>query len=164
MKSVTLSPETIIAAGDQNTLSTLDTLFAEKPIDVEGLDTTFTAEIKVTQPDNIVYMSTHTVKLTVEIGQTLQTVNFDQIPVSVTGLSDGMSAVLQTQQVSVALTGPSSLMSVMNATRIKASVDADGVSSGTFELPVTLEVFHNDAQQFTYTIEPQSVIVTLSDQ
>ncbi|HPJ01358.1 MAG TPA: CdaR family protein [Candidatus Limiplasma sp.] len=164
VKSVTLSPETIIAAGDQNTLSTLDTLFAEKPIDVEGLDTTFTAEIKVTQPDNIVYMSTHTVKLTVEIGQTLQTVNFDQIPVSVTGLSDGMSAVLQTQQVSVALTGPSSLMSVMNATRIKASVDADGVSSGTFELPVTLEVFHNDAQQFTYTIEPQSVIVTLSDQ
>ena len=163
VKSVSLSPDTIIAAGDETTLSTLDTLFAEKPIDVEGLDATFTADIKVEQPDNIVYMSTHTVKLTVEIGQTLQTETFDEVPVSVTGLSDGMSAVPQTTQVSVELTGPSSLMSVMNASRIKVSVDADGFSSGTFELPVTVEIFHNDAQQFTYTIEPQSIIVTLSD-
>lgn len=164
VKSVALSPEVIIAAGDATTLSALQTLFLEKPVNVEGLDTSFTTEIKVTKPDNIVYLNTQTVTLAVTIGSVLTTQTFDEVPVSVIGLQDGMNAVLQTNAVSVTLTGPESLMAVMSASRLKATVSAQGYSSGTFDLPVALTVNHAEAAQFTYSVAPQSVAVTLSDQ
>ena len=154
----------IVAAGDETTLNTLDTLFLERPVDVEGLDTSFTAEINVTQPDNIVYMNSRTVTVVVTIGSILTTQTFDDVPVSVTGLQDGMNAVLQTSKVSVTLTGPETLMAVMNASRLTATVSAQGFSSGTFDLPVILTINHNEAAQFTYSITPQSVAVALSDQ
>ncbi len=164
VKSVTLSPDVIVAAGDATTLSTLDALFLENPVDVEGLDASFTAEIKITQPDNIVYMNTQSVTLTVTIGPILTTKTFDGISVSVTGLQDGMNAVLQTAKVSVTLTGPQLLMSSMKTSLLKATVSAAGYASGTFELPVVLTINHDEAAQFTYSAVPKSVAVTLSDQ
>lgn len=163
VKSVTLSPDVIVAAGDATTLNTLNTLFLERPVDVEGLDASFTAEIKVTRPDNIVYMNTESVTLVVEIGPILTTRTFEDIGLSVTGLTDGMSAVLQQNKVSVTLTGPDLLMAVMDSPRLKATVSAEGLSAGTFDLPVMLTVNHKDAEQFTYSIAPLSVSVTLSD-
>ncbi len=164
VKNVTLSPDTIIAAGDAATLSTLDTLFLDQAVDVDKLDASFTAEIRVSQPDNIVYMNTQTVNLIVDIGPVLTTKTFDKIPLSVTGLSDGMSAVLETTKVSVTLTGPELLLSGIKSSRLTATVAADTLSSGTFDLPVTVTLKHDDADQFTYSVDPVRVTVSLSDQ
>jgi YbbR domain-containing protein len=162
VKSVTLSPDAVVAAGDATTLNTLNTLFLEKPVDVEGLGSSFTSEIKIKQPENIVYMNTRTVTVVVTIGPILTTQTFNDVPVTVTGLKDGMNAILQTASVNATLTGPELSMTVMNAGRLTATVSAEGLASGTFDLPVLLTVNHTDAQQFTYAVTPQSVTVTLS--
>ncbi|MBE0601524.1 MAG: hypothetical protein IH607_07015, partial [Firmicutes bacterium] len=100
----------------------------------------------------------------VTIGPALTTKAVDGISVSVTGLQDGMNAVLETSKVNVTLTGPDLLMSAIKASHLKATVSAAGYASGTFDLPVAVTISHDEAAQFTYSVTPQSVAVTLSDQ
>ena len=113
MKNVTLSPDTIIAAGDATTLSTLDTLFLDQAVDVDKMDTSFTAEIRVTQPDNIVYMNTQNgSNLIVDIGPVLTTKTFDKIPTVGHGaIRWDVRRAGNTTKVSVTLTGPELLLS-----------------------------------------------------
>jgi YbbR domain-containing protein len=162
VKSVTLSPSVIVAAGDETALSTLDTLFLEEAVDVTGRDAPFSADIRVAQPDNIVYMSTKTVSLAVDIGSIQKTQTFENIPISVTGIPDGMIAAAQTTKVSVTLTGPMLSLETMEAAKIKASVSAEGLSAGTFDLPVEITVNHSDADLFTYDVLPQTVSVAVA--
>lgn len=162
VKSVTVSPSVIIAAGDETTLSTLDTLFLDEALDVTGRDTTFTAEIRITKPDNVVYMNADTVMMIVEIGAVLTTQTYESIPLSISGTPEGMSAATETAKVNVTLTGPMLLMEALKSSKIKASVSAEGLTPGVFDLPIRLTIDLDGADQFTYTVAPQSVSVTVS--
>jgi len=163
VKSVTLSPSVIIAAGDETTLSTLNTLFLEKAADVSDRDALFTTEIKVTQPDNIVYMSTKTVTLIVDIGPIQKTQTFEDIPLSVTGIPTGMTAAAQTAMINVTLTGPMLSLDTMESSKISAFISAEGLTAGTFDLPVEITISHSDADQFTYSISPPSISVIVTE-
>ena len=163
VKSVTVSPSVIIAAGDETTLSTLSTLFLDAAMDVTDRDTTFTAEIRITKPDNIVYMNAETVMMIVEIGAILTTQTYENISLSIAGVPDGMSAETETAKVNVTLTGPKLLMDTLKSSKLKAFVSAEELTAGTFDLPIQLTIDLDGADQFTYTIAPQSVSVTVSE-
>ncbi|MBN1776745.1 MAG: hypothetical protein JW811_01360 [Clostridiales bacterium] len=162
VKSVTLSPGVVVAAGDETALSVLDTLFLEEAVDVSGRDAPFTAEIRILQPDNIVYLNTKTVTLIVDIGAVQKTQTFENIPISVTGIPDGMIAAAQTPKVSVTLTGPMLSLDTMASSKIKATVSAEGLSAGTFDLPVEITLSHSDADLFTCSVSPQTVSVAVA--
>ena len=161
VKSVTVSPGVVIAAGDETTLSTLNTLFLEKAVDVTDRDTAFTADIRISKPDNIVYINTETVTLIIDIGPVLETQTFDNIALSVTSTPDGMSVSADTAKISATLTGPMLSITTLKASRLKAYVSAEGLAAGMFTLPVQLTIDHDDADLFTYTVTPQSVLVTV---
>ncbi len=162
VKSITVSPGVIIAAGDETTLSTLETLFLDAAVDVTGRDATFAQEIKITKPDNIVYMNAENVMVIVEIGAVLSTQTFDNIPLSIAGTPEGMSAASETSKVNVTLTGPQLLMETLRSSKLKAFVSAEALTPGVFDLPIQLTVSVDGADQFSYTIAPQSVSVTVS--
>lgn len=163
VKSVTLSPASAIAAGDEAALSVLDTLFAEKAVDVEGRDAPFTAEIRITQPDNVVYLSSQTVTLIVDIGPVYTTQTFENIPLSVNGIPGGMTATASLTRVNVTLTGPMLSLTSLASSRLAASVSAEGLSAGAYDLPVALAVDHADAARFTFSVSPPSVTVTVAE-
>ncbi|HPF87088.1 MAG TPA: CdaR family protein [Candidatus Limiplasma sp.] len=163
IKSVTASPSTIIAAGDETTLSTLQTLFVDAAVDVSDRDTTFTAEVKIDKPDNIVYLNAETVTLIVDIGPIMTTKTYDEISLSITNKPDGMSASSQTTTVAISVTGPMLSMETLRSSRLTAFVSAEGLSAGTYDLPIQLTIDHDDADLFTYTITPQSISVTVSE-
>jgi len=163
VKSVTASPSVIIAAGDDTTLSTLNTLFLDAAVDIGDRDATFTAEVKITKPDNIVYMNAETVTLIIDIGPVLTTKSYDEIPLSITGTPEGLSANTETSTVAISITGPELSMESMRSSRLTAFVSAENVTAGTFDLPIQLTINHDDADLFTYTIAPQSVSVTVTE-
>ncbi len=162
VKSVTLSPSVLIAAGDATTLSTLQTLFLDKAVDVTDHDATFTAEVEITRPENVVYLNTDTVMMIVEIGPVYTTQAFEGIPLSIDKVAEGMTAATETTKVTVTVTGPALSVETLRSSKLSAYVSAEGLSSGTFDLPVQLTINKDDADVFTYTIAPQSVAVTLS--
>ena len=164
VRSVTPTPGVLIAAGDDTALSSLDTLFLEHAVDVTGKDASFTAEVRVRKPSELVYLSTDSVMLLVEIGPILSVKSFDSVPLSFTGTGDGLAVDSETHAVSVTVTGPKLLFDTLKASALKAYVSLEGLAEGTYALPVMLSIRDMDSAAFTYTITPQNVNATLSAQ
>lgn len=162
IKSITASPSLIIAAGDETTLSTLNTLFLNQAVDVTGRDSMFTADVTIAKPGNLVYLNAETVTLIINIGPVMATQSFENIPLTITAVPEGMAAVTETDKVTVTLTGPELSMESMKPAKLVPFVSAENLTAGTFDLPIQLTINHDDAGLFAYTIAPQSVSVTVS--
>ena len=162
VKSVTPTPNVLIAAGDETALSALDSLFLEHAVDVSNRDASFAAEVKVRKPSELVYLSTDSVMLSVEIGPTLVAMDFADVPLTLSGTDSGLSADSQTQAVSVTVTGPKLQFDTLKASALKAYVSTAGLAPGTYALPVQLSIRNAEEQSFTYAITPQNVSVTIT--
>lgn len=162
VKSITASPTTIIAAGDEDTLSTLQSLFLADAVDVTDHNATFTAEVKIDKPDNIVYLNAESVTLVIDIGPILTTKTFEDVPLSIANIPDGLNADTETSKVNITLTGPMLSMDGLRSSALTAFVSAENLSEGTYDLPIQLTIDNDDADSFTYTIAPESVSVTIA--
>jgi YbbR domain-containing protein len=161
VKSVTPTPGVLIAAGDETALSALDSLFVEHAVDVSGRSTSFAAEVKVRKPSELVYLSSDSVMLTVEIGPSLAVRSFEDVPLTITGTGANLRASSETKAVSVSVTGPKLRFDTLKASALKAFVDTAGLLAGTYALPVKLTVRDTDEKTYTYAITPQNVAVTI---
>lgn len=161
VKSVTTTPSVLIAAGDETSLSALDTLFLEHAADVSGRDSSFFAEVKIRKPSELVYLSTDSVMLMVEIGPSLTVKSFENIPLTVSGADTGMNATSETKAVSANVTGAKLKFDTLKASALKAYVSAAGLAPGTYALPVLLTIKDMEDQSFTYAITPQNISVTV---
>jgi len=164
VKSVTVSPSTIIAAGDETTLSTLQTLFLDQAVDITDQDAAFTAEVKISRPENIVYLNADTVVLIIDIGPVYTTQTFEDIPLSIRDTPEDLVSASETTKAAVSVTGPALAMETLRTSKLKAFVSAEGLTPGTFDLPIQLIIDREDADVFTYTLTPQSIAVTLGQQ
>ena len=164
VKSVTPTPNVLIAAGDETALSALDTLFIEHAVEVDGRDASFTAEVKVRKPSELVYLSTDSVMLMIEIGPSLSVKTFDSVPLEISGTDTGLNASSLTKSVTVNVTGPKLKFDTLKASSLKAYVSTAGLTAGTYALPVMLTIRDMDEQSFTYAITPQNVSVTVENE
>ena len=162
VKSVTPTPGLLIAAGDETALSALDSLFLEHAVDVTDRNASFAAEVKVRKPSELVYLSTDSVMLTVEIGPSLTVRTFEDVSLAITGTESGLHASSETKAVSISATGPKLKFDTLKASAVKAYVDTTGLAPGTYALPVLLAITDIDNQTYTYTITPQNVAVTIA--
>lgn len=162
VKSVTPTPNVLIAAGDETALNALDTLFLEHAVDVSNRDASFTAEVKVRKPSELVYLSADSVMLLVEIGPSLSAKDFTDVPLTLSGTDSGLNATCETKAVSVTVTGPTLKFDALKASSLRAYVSTAGLASGTYALPVQLTLRDVDEQSFTYAITPQNVSVTIA--
>lgn len=161
VKSITPTPNVIIAAGDETALSALDSLFLEHAVDVTGLDTSFAAEVDVRKPDELVYLSTNSVMLMIEIGPSLLVKSFEGVSLSIEGEGEGLKASSATKSLAVSVTGPMLQFETLKASALKAFVSVEGLGAGTYALPVQLQLKDVPAQTFTYAITPANVSVTI---
>ena len=164
VKSVTPTPGVLIAAGDETALSALDSLFVEHAVDVTGRSKNFTAEVKVRKPSELVYLSTDSVMLTIEVGPSLSVRSFENVALAITGTDAGFTASSETKAVSVSVTGPKLTFDTLKASAVKAYVDTAGLAAGTYALPVMLQIRDMDAKTYTYAVTPQNVSVTVEAQ
>ncbi len=164
VKSVTPTPGVLIAAGDETALSALDSLFLEHAVDVTGRDGSFAAEVRVRKPSELVYLSTDSVMLMVEIGPSLTVRTFENVNLDFTGTAVGLSAASETKAVAVSVTGPKLKFDTLKAGAVTPYVDVTGLAAGTYALPVKLSIRDMDEKTYTYAITPQNVSVTLTAQ
>ena len=162
VKSVTPTPNVLIAAGDETALSALDSLFLEHAVDVTDRDASFAAEVRIRKPSELVYLSTDSVMLMVEIGPSLSVKTFESIGLDIVGVDAGLNATSETKSVSVSVTGPQLQFDTLKASSLKAYVSTQGLPAGTYALPVMLSIRDMDEHTFTYAITPQNVAVTLT--
>ncbi len=156
VKSVSATPNILVAAGDETGLAALDSLFLDQPVDVSGRTESFSVDVRLHKPAELIYLSSDTVKLYVEIAPTISTKDFANVPLSFTDRSNQRSASCKAKSVSLTLTGPSTLLNELKAASLSAYVDISDLADGDHELPILLRINGVDERNFTYSITPKN--------
>lgn len=162
IKSVTATPNILVAAGDPNGLNALETLFLEQAVDISGVSESFSKEVKIRKPSELVYLSADSVMLYVEVAPVMASREFTDIPLRVEYASSGSSASCEQRTVTVTLTGPETELASLKSSALEAYVDANGLALGPHDLPVALKISGADEKSFTYSISPKTVTVEVA--
>lgn len=162
IKTVTVTPATIVAAGWSANLDVLDTLYADSAVDVTGASASFTEQIRVRRPTELTYLSSDTVTVAVEIGPVIQSKTFEEVKLSVQGTGSEYSASLSQSKVNVTITGPQLWVESLRSSAISLSCDASGLTAGVYELPVICKVEGSDDVAFDVEAVPGMVQVEIT--
>ncbi len=156
VKSVSATPNLLVAAGEETGLEALNSLFLEQPVDVTGQSESFSVQMKVRKPAELVYLSTDSINLYVEIAPVINTREFPSVKLSFTDRSNHRSVQCDAKTVSLSLTGPALLLNSLKASAFTAYVDVSDLPSGDYELPILLKISGVDERDFTYAITPKN--------
>ena len=150
------------AAGREFNLALLDTLYPDSSVSVEGASESFNQQVKVRKPSELVYLSSDSVTVAVEIGPAIRERTFENVRVTVNGVENGLRAELSLKNADVTITGPQLWVESLKANALTLVCDASGLAEGTYSLPVICQVADSDDQTFSVEVVPETIAVTLS--
>lgn len=157
--SVTVTPADMNVAGYHNQLASLNRLFPEGAVSVEGRSESFTSTLKLRKPSELAYMSNDTITVSVEIRPVTATVSFANMKVSLTGLGEGLLISTNTSKAVVAFTGPQPELEKLSASDITIRCDVSGLGVGTHE--VTPVCLIGDTESPIAMIQPGTITVNI---
>lgn len=161
--STGVSPSSILAAGEEDSLALLEELYLESPVDVSGATESFTATVKVRKPGDVNYLSAETVTVAVQIEPVEISRTFDSVKLFARGLTDGLKAGLSQKTLNVVLTGPQLALQSLRAANVTAWVDVSGLTAGEYVLPVQVRIENGTMDGVSYLCTPAEVTVVLSE-
>ena len=161
IKSVAITPEQVTAAGRAINLDALDTLYPDSSVSVEGASQSFNQQVKVRKPSELVYLSSDSITVAVEIGPVIRERTFEDVRVTVTGVENGTKADLSVKNADVTITGAQLWVEALKANALSLVCDASGLAEGTYQLPVICQVAGSDGQTFSVEVVPETIAVTI---
>lgn len=163
VRSVSISPQTLTAAGTEEVLETIGTLFVSSPVDVSERTESFTQTVRARRPAELAYLSTETITVTVEIEPVYIARTFDGVKLSVRGIQSDLKSKLDTRNVSIVITGPQIEVEALRPASLTAYVDADAMPAGEYEVPVQLHMEGTNMDGIIYEVTPETVRLTLTE-
>ena len=161
VKSVSVDPAAIRAAGTLASLEELQALYSEATVDVSGRSETFTRQVRVTRPTELAWISQGTVTVTVEIGEISGTRSFQNLNVRTAGLPAGTRATLSEKTAQVIVSGTENALNKLRAGRISLICDLSGLESGTHTVPIRVDLGLDEVTSLETEVIPASVDVTI---
>ncbi|MDY4139966.1 MAG: CdaR family protein [Eubacteriales bacterium] len=162
IKSVAITPEQVTAAGRESNLAVLDTLYPDSSVSVEGASQSFNQQVKVRKPSELVYLSSDSITVAVEIGPVIRERTFEDVRVTVDGVENGLKADLSVKNADVTITGAQLWVEALKGNALTLVCDASGLAEGTYQLPVICQVAGSDGQTFSVEVVPETIAVTIS--
>lgn len=155
--SVTIQPEAVTVAADQELLDNLTELLIQ-PVDVSGLSQTFSQRTRIATLTDFQDISTEQVYVTVAIEEIQQSA-WAEVNLTFVNIPDDMSCTFTSADFRALITGPASRVQALVGSGVEAVVDVSGLSAGEYTLPITV-----DAELYpglTLEFEPADVEVHL---
>ena len=162
VRDIIATPNIIVAAGDEIALNALNALFVEQAVDISKYSESVTVDMQIRKPPELVYLSTDSIKVTIEIAPTISSREYKNIPIFITGQGRNLIASADIKTISAVLTGPSSLLDSLRASAISAYVDVSDLAEGTHERPLLLKISSADENSLTSAVTPQTAIVQIT--
>ncbi len=163
VKSVTCGPDTIIAAGQAENLSLLDSLYVSSPVDVTGRTESFHQVLKVRKPSELVYLSADSVTVEVEIGPIIQEKTLTGLKIATQGLGTGCKATLSDKNADVTISGPMLWVKGLRAGHVTLTCDLEGLAAGEYDLPVICTVEGAEGQTYAADVSPGTLHVVIEE-
>ena len=163
IKSITITPSSVNAAGPEEVLEQLDSIYADATVDVTDLTSSINRQIRVRKPSELNYLSQDTVTVAVEIGPILSSRTFRGLRIEPVGVGDGLTATLEPRTAEADIEGDLLWVVKLRASDFHLRVDLTGVEAGEHELPVVCELANENSSVSAWnaTVTPATVRVTV---
>jgi len=163
VSKVTVSPDTLRVAGDEDALDAVELLFAENAVDVSGASESFTASLRARKPSDLEYVSAESITVSVEIEPVTISRTFSSVKLSAQGIGSGLNVSLSHKTLSAVLTGPQLLLESLRTAHVSAYVDVTDLKAGEYELPVEIHLENASMDDVDFITTPASVQVTITE-
>lgn len=132
--SATATPSTVHLIGEQSILDDIDSVLVD-PINISGKKDIEIFEAKLLLPEGVRLLEDiSTVSVSVDIRESLAEQVFEQVPVEVIGLGEGLTVQLGIESVDLRVSGRTSLVSVLKRSDVKVQVDVTNLTAGEYDL------------------------------
>jgi YbbR domain-containing protein len=161
LTSIGYEPQTLYVSGSAERLSQLPATIETTSIDLTGMTSDFSVDVEVELPDDVVILSGSST-VTVNLGISAQTTarQIDSVPIEVIGLSEGYSATLTPDLISIVISGPISIVNQISPLDVRAIVDLNGLPAGTQEITPRI-IIQQGRVTLDTTLLPAAVTVTI---
>lgn len=163
VKFVGCEPDFVMAAGKAENLALLDTLYASNSVDVTGKTASFQQVLKVRRPSELVYLSSDSVTVEVEIGPIIQEKVLSDLKITTDNLDKGLRASLSTKTATVTISGPQLWVKGLRSSHVALSCDLGGLTAGEYDLPITCTVQDDQGQAYSTDVSPATVHVVIEE-
>ena len=132
--SATATPVAVHLIGEQSILDGIDSILVD-PINISGKNDIEIFEAKLILPEGVRLLEdTSAVSVSVDIRESMAEQVFEQVPVEVIGLGEGLTAQLGIASVDLRVSGRTSLVSILKRSDVKVQVDVTNLAAGEYDL------------------------------
>ncbi|MDR0896496.1 MAG: hypothetical protein LBN04_01440 [Oscillospiraceae bacterium] len=155
---VRISPESVNVAASAEVLNAMEKAFLQNPIDISGLSEGVTRTVSLAAMPATEHRVLNEVTVEVEILPAEHVHTYNDLPVTVMGLSPNLTARLNQRTMSAVISGLYPLVEGLSAESIHLYVDATGLPEGVYTAEVHCRVDGVD----DYAFEPELPMLTLT--
>ncbi len=161
--NILYTPDKLYIAAPQTILDTLDKVFVNGTIDVTRKNESFNQQVRAIRPAETVWMNADTLNVEVEISPVIGDKSYQQMPITVMNVPEGMKVTLKTQNTDVMLTGEKIWLDNVRKKDITLFVDMDGFEEeGEYTVFLDCDVTGSDEHDFTWTAAEDEIEITLT--
>ncbi|GAA0311286.1 YbbR domain-containing protein [Gracilibacillus halotolerans] len=160
--SMDLETEEVQVFAPEDFLGTLEEM-ATKPIDLSSITESGSIEIELESSEQIRRISQSTVTVSIEV-ETEEDRVLQEIPITVENEPEDLVAEWNPNTINVTLTGFPSVLEGITENDIDVRANLNGLSSGTHEVPLSIELTEEFRDQVEITSETENITVVLTDE
>lgn len=150
-----------IYSTDPNAVSSMPGFIETEPLNLTDADQNVEAILRLILPENIMVVGDQTtVRVKATVAPIEGSVTLTDVPLTVTGLVQGLQAMLAPDQITVIVTGPLSILDQLQASAVEAQVNLTDLQIGTHQVKPTVNLLIDNAT--VNTILPESVEVNIT--
>ena len=147
LEDITVFPPVVTVFSTNKALvSSLPGVVETQPLDLQDAKEDISTRLSLKLADGLTLIGPQTVQVQVRITPIQNSVKLSNLPISVTGLADGLSAQIFPQSVDVIISGPVPVLETLTAQDVNVSIDVSGRGPGTYQLEPQVDTSTSNVQ------------------
>ena len=158
-------PDTVIISGPPELLETLPGTLSTQPIDLSQYTADFEISVPLDLPsDDLLLITGQRITVRVGIAPIITSRQFENIPIEVIGLRDGLRATLSPESVSVLVNGPQPVISTLQPGDVRVLVDLNEFTEATTtQMAPTASVASANLEDEGVSVLPPTMDVVITE-
>lgn len=152
-----------VYSADKELLNSLNSYIETETVLLDEINSTTNRKVGLNVPEGITLVGDSSVTINVVVSAVEGTTTFSQIPVSMIGLEEGLSAVISPEDIDVYLAGPIITLADVEPADIHAVIELQDLAAGSYNIAPKVEVVAMDTIT-VQSIQPAIIEVQITEQ
>ncbi len=163
LTEISYDPQVILVSGSPERLENAPGTFFTDPIDLVGHTSSFEQDVTVQIPDeNLFAVGAQNIRVSIGITPLIASRQLDRIPIQIFGVSEGLTAALAPNEVTILITGPQLLVQDLESNNLRVIVDLTGLSEGNYQIPPEVSISQGQTADTNLSVLPAEIDVVIT--